>query len=422
MSQGYEPDGYLLVAPTFSRVTALIDRDGQVVNTWESDYLPGLAAELLENGHLLRVGRTETPPRIHGGGGIIEEYDWDGDLVWSFRLDDARHLLHHDIEVLPNGNILCIALETLDPVEAAKAGRSADALSYRDLHVDSVIEIEKTGAQGGRVVWQWRVMDHIVQSEDPRKPNYGDPALYPGRIDFNYIQSGLLRDGFTHANSVEYNAEEDLILLSVRNFSEVWVIDHSTTTLEAATNAGGDRGHGGDLLFRWGNPEAYGHGDASSRILYGQHDAEWVEEEGLGLDGILVYNNGVGRPDGTYSSVLEIALPTSGNGSYLLNPDGTYAVLPVWGYAAPERESFYSQFMSGAQRLPDGATLITEGDDGRLFEVDAMGEVLWEYRIDVGLIDGKPAHAPDSVFDAKWYPEDYPGLAGRLDLALARGE
>src|SRR5438477_6407218 len=45
--------GYTLVAPMNSKTTYLIDMDGRVVKTWESEFTPGLSAYILENGHLL---------------------------------------------------------------------------------------------------------------------------------------------------------------------------------------------------------------------------------------------------------------------------------------------------------------------------------------------------------------------------------
>ena len=79
-----------------------------------------------------------------------------------------------------------------------------------------------------------------------------------------------------HINAVAYNAELDQIMLSVFEFSEIWVIDHSTTTAEAAGHEGGKYGKGGDLLYRWGNPRAYRAGTVKDQKLFGQHNAHWI--------------------------------------------------------------------------------------------------------------------------------------------------
>ena len=105
--------GYVLFSPLLSGVTYLIDNDGQVVHTWESDYAPGVSVYLLDNSHLLRAGREPEVPvfSIGGHGGRIQEFTWDGDLVWDFKLANEQRLMHHDIEPLPNGNVLAIAWE-----------------------------------------------------------------------------------------------------------------------------------------------------------------------------------------------------------------------------------------------------------------------------------------------------------------------
>ena len=79
--------GYTLIAPMFSKTTYLIDMLGKVVRTWESDCTPGVSAYLLENGHLLRPGALQPSPFGFGpaAGGRVQEFDWDGDLLWDFR-------------------------------------------------------------------------------------------------------------------------------------------------------------------------------------------------------------------------------------------------------------------------------------------------------------------------------------------------
>ena len=101
--------GYTLFAPKHYTKTYLMRNDGQIVNTWESQYEPGQSVYLLENGHLLRCCLTKNKAFIGGGeGGRLEEYDWNGNLVWEFWLSDDKNLMHHDIAIMPNGNILAI--------------------------------------------------------------------------------------------------------------------------------------------------------------------------------------------------------------------------------------------------------------------------------------------------------------------------
>ncbi|MCB1127551.1 MAG: hypothetical protein KDM81_13745, partial [Verrucomicrobiae bacterium] len=77
--------GYTLFAPKHNTVTYLMDNEGHVVHQWKSAYEPGQSAYLLPNGHLLRAGMLRVQGGTGGGeGGRLEEYDWDGNLVWEF--------------------------------------------------------------------------------------------------------------------------------------------------------------------------------------------------------------------------------------------------------------------------------------------------------------------------------------------------
>jgi len=103
-------NGYTLFAPLRSMATYLIDNDGKLVHSWQSNYLPGNSVYLLENGHLLRTGNVNNRTFTSGGaGGRVQEYDWDGKLLWDFEYSSNQYLQHHDIERLPNGNVLIIA-------------------------------------------------------------------------------------------------------------------------------------------------------------------------------------------------------------------------------------------------------------------------------------------------------------------------
>ena len=138
----------------------------------------------------------------------------------------------------------------------------------------SFIEVAHDGSSGGEIVWEWHIWDHLIQDYDPSKNNYGSIAEHPELIDVNMIEvagggpggggpggggrpGGAGGDWF-HVNGVDYNAELDQIAFSSRHTSEIYIIDHSTTTEEAAGHTGGNSGMGGDIMYRWGNPSNYG--------------------------------------------------------------------------------------------------------------------------------------------------------------------
>ncbi|MCX5684296.1 MAG: aryl-sulfate sulfotransferase, partial [Planctomycetota bacterium] len=414
-------NGYTLFAPKHNTVTYLMDNQGRVVHQWKSVYEPGQSAYLLPNGHLLRAAMVKVQGGTGGGeGGRIEKYDWDGNLVWEFDHATREYQLHHDIKPLPNGHVLALMVERKSREEALAAGFDAGLMRDEFLVPDAVVEIEPILPKGGRIVWEWHVWDHLVQNLDKAKPNYGDPAAHPELVDV--ACNGRATPAFwNHMNSLDYSAKLDQIVLSVRGCNEIWFLDHSTTTKEAAGHAGGKHGKGGDLIYRWGNPAAYKRGTTADKQLVQQHDAQWIPDGYPGAGHLTIFNNGYDRG---WSSVEEIVPPVDAAGRYLLAPGKAYGPeKPVWHYEAKNRTDFFSSEISGAHRLPNGNTLICAGVIGNLFEVTAAGETVWQYVnpmvrggiLAQGELPGKDmrGHLWNAVFKVHRYAPDYPGLVGR---------
>lgn len=411
--------GYTLFAPLRSNTTYLIDNDGKLVRSWQSNYQPGNSVYLLENGHLLRTGNVNNRTFTSGGqGGRVQEFDWDGALLWDFEYSSNQYLQHHDVEPLPNGNVLLIAWELKSSSEAIAAGRNPALVSSRGLWPEKIIEVKPQGANGGEIVWEWHTWDHVIQDFDASKPNYGVVADHPELIDLNF--SGNNQPDWLHVNAVAFNPLLDQIILSAHNFNEIWIIDHGTTTAEAAGHSGGKYGKGGDLLYRWGNPRAYKKGSASDQKLGGQHDAQWIAPGLSGAGNILIFNNGTNRH---YSSVDEIVPPVDSTANYSRATGSAFGPeTATWSYVAPKPNDFYAMNISGAQRLPNGNTLICDGPHGIFFEVTPAQEVVWKYINPVvasgPMTQGDPIPTgqqgqENNVFRAPRYAPDYPGLAGK---------
>lgn len=365
-----------LFAPLGNKTTYLIDEDGNEVKTWESEYSPALSAYLLDDKTLLRTASLGQNGNsifgsTGGAGGLVQQFDWDGNLIWEFEHNSDNYLLHHDIEYLPNGNILMIAWEYKSEQEAIDAGRDPSLLNEGELWPDKIIEVMPEGTNSGTIVWEWHVWDHLIQEYDSTKENYGIVSEHPEKINLNFTLNQANAD-WNHINAVDYNEELDQILLTVRSFSEVWIIDHNLTTEKAAGNAG-------DLLYRWGNPQTYDRGTSSDQKLFVPHDGQWIEPGHAGENDILVFNNGQGRSDGDYSSVDQFTPPLDG-GSYLITSGNSFEPEALtWTYYSNPTSDFYANHISGAQRLSNGNTLICEGTEGRFFEVTSTGEIVWEY-------------------------------------------
>jgi hypothetical protein len=423
--------GYTLVFPLQSTKTYLIDMQGRVVRTWESKYGAGQDAYLLEDGHLLRPANLGDNEALFGGasqGGRIQEFTWDGKLIWDFKFHNEKQIQHHAITPMPNGNIVLIVWERKTAKEAIDAGVKPELAGSGEMLVDSIYEVQPRGKTSGEIVWEWHLWDHLIQDHDASKANYGDVAAHHELVDVNFGRNtfapfanlaqfvnpptkkdepkkadgkndaldklkgigyvgaagGRRFAGFfpdwTHVNAVSYNVKLDQIMLSPREFNEIWIIDHSTTKAEAAGHTGGRSGKGGDLLYRWGNPRAYRAGTAADQRLFSQHDAHWIPEGLPGEGHLLVFSNGGGRPDGNYSSVDEVVLPVGPDGRYEHKPGTAFGPdKPIWSYTAAKKSDFFAPLMSGAQRLPNGNTLICTGFSGTIFEVTPDKETVWDY-------------------------------------------
>ena len=421
--------GYTLLNPMNKKTAYLIDMEGRVVKMWESQQQSMQAAYLLENSHVFRLATLAGEDRAFGGGpgaaGRIEEFDWDGELVWDFKFYNEKQLPHHDAIKIPNGNVLMVVWDKKTAAEAIAAGRKKELVSDY-LLPDSIVEVKPTGKTTGQVVWEWHLWDHLVQDHDSTKANYGEVAAHPELVDINFAETSLgggpggppptakaaapakekdaakkaeaaklkslgyvgspsqrsqrVNPDWTHVNAIDYNAELDQIVISVHEFSEFWIIDHSTTTAEAASHKGGRSGKGGDLLYRWGNPRLYRAGTKADQTLFAQHNTNWIRPGLPGAGHMLVFNNGARRPDGSYSSIDELELPVDSQGHYTLEPGKAFGPKKAtWSYSAPKKTDFFATFISGTHRLPNGNTMVCSGPNGTLFEVTPQNEIVWKY-------------------------------------------
>ncbi len=403
----------------------LTDMNGEMVHQWEPGrYQPeGSVAYLLENGLLLRTVSSHHWMRGDhypvGSAGTVQLLDWDSNIVWEYEMDvPGKHVFHHDVDYMPNGNILAIAYTGFSPEEARAMGWDgvfpADA---ETVWLDKVVELQPNLDDGStEIVWQWNSWDHLVQDKFPDRANFGDVESAVGKIDINYLREGyvlFIGGQMQHVNSVDYNAELDQIVLSSAAYGELWFIDHGTTMAEAAGDSGGRYGRGGDLIYRWGNPFTTRSGTLDDATLYWQHDARWITEGLPGAGNLLVYNNGTKRRlDGTfdpelgmdfensYTDLLEVRLPVRADGSY---DTGREPEL-VWSWNLDAEEDYFSPFMSGWDRLPNGNTIFVNGHNKQIIEVTPAGERVLDYVV------------PENgrKYRVYKYPVDYPGFAGRF--------
>ena len=350
-----------------------------------------------------------------GAGGRIQEFTWEGELVWDFKYFNEKQLPHHDVTKLPNGNILMIVWDRKTAQEAIAIGRRPEAIRDGHLTADCIVEIKPTGKTTGAVVWEWHVWDHLVQELDKTKANHGVVAARPELIDLNFGDGilpsllankddadklrgigylggpaapggprGPVGEDWTHINSVAYNPDLDEIVLSVHGFNEIWILDHSTTTAEGAGHTGGRRGKGGDLLYRWGNPRAYRSGTNADQRLFGQHSAHWIPKGLPGEGHLLVFNNG--RPahrreptrrsmNSSCRSMPRVATSAKAGTAVRAGETG------LEPFGSSKRADFYAQFISRGQSAPEREhlDLCSRVRTGTIFEVTAEKDIVWKY-------------------------------------------
>ena len=241
-----------------------------------------------------------------------------------------------------------------------------------DIFTEKIIEVNPSSNE---IVWEWRSWDHIIQDKFESLSNYGDVNLNPGKININYTidnppgGSFFINGDIMHANGIDYDSENDIIYLSVNYYDEIWVIDHSTTLTESQGSNGGNYNKGGDLIYRFGNPNTYN--SLGNKIFDKNHFPNLLEDNVEGDGNVLVYVNG----NSTEQSIIyELEMPNNFN---LLSNNNNEPNI-VWSYSNVD---LFSGKLCGAIRLSNGNTLITESDYG-LWEVTPQGNIVWKYRKD----------------------------------------
>lgn len=363
--------GYTLYATMNSSSTYLVDTNGTTFKSWTGlTRQTGYSSYMLPGGVLLRTVKA-SGVSFTGGPicGEIQKVDWNGNIIWDYIYSTTNYVSHHDICAMPNGNVLLIAYERKTAAQVAAAGCSAFS---GEMWPDKIVEIQPTGATTGTVVWEWHAWDHIMQNTNSSAANYQSSLVnHPELFNINYNAS----KDWMHMNGLDYNDSLDQIAFSCHNLHEVYIIDHSTTTAEAAGHTGGNSGKGGDLLYRWGNPAAYG--ASGTKILNVVHDAHWIPKGSPNAGRLACFNNGGQTSPSQKSCVDQIILPYNGY-NYTINAGAAYS--PA-SYTSRIVTSGYSSNMGSSNQLPNGNTLICVATTGLIYEVNAAGTTLWSKTI-----------------------------------------
>ncbi len=324
----------------------LVDMSGRTVHTWKmptSHY-----GWLLPDGNLfsgaarksgLGTAVTKTPAVANVG--VVYEADWDGNILQKWE----NSLIHHDYDKLPNGNIITLLWSKHKKPRKVKGGIPDTEYETGTILSETIAEITPSG----KIVWKWIADDHLKPKDYPICP-----------LDY--------RQRWLHANSIQYLAADnpifpgkELILSSFRQPSACVIIEKKTGKVVWK--------YGGYLPGEWGK---LGH-QHSFQMIGGKIGGKELP----GYGNLLIFDNGMhiagyenwGLPR---SKVVEID-PKTKKVVWAFTHEENFT-----GWMPPEFK-FNSPYISGAQRLPNGNTLICEGGSGRVFEVTEEGEIVWEF-------------------------------------------
>jgi hypothetical protein len=384
---------------SLGRNAYLVDMEGYIVHTWTVEDTIGYVPQITDQGHAL----------LQRGGGFpmkdIEEQNWDGDQVRVYatpttdvygapRLYQMHHrtTFYYQPGNVHNRHVFQQSYQTYTQAEAIALGRTRQTGST--FRPDTMIEFNN--GDPPQRVWEWQVVDHLGAAQYNKiDPNYPTPDT-----------------DFTHTNSTNYDSVRNWVMFSSNAFSEFFCIDYNTK----------------DIVYRFGNPanwnpaKQYVTADATrlgaislnDRWDFNNHD---VRPTVPGTGGtIMILNNGL-FPTG-YGAI-----------SYEVDPDQDKVTWRWPGNATATTANnganltIQGGVQSGAQRLPNGNTLLSMASDGHAIEVTSTGSVVWEYKLPFTssgarcfydqLSDNYGWHAAIKI------PADYPGLTGR-DLVTGR--
>ena len=402
-----QSEGYTLFKPTSDDRTFLINNCGEVINTWSFSGQDSRNCYLLETGELLQSNESTAELR-----------DWNNNVLWNIDYQSQFGFsVHHDIEPLPNGNFLVLVRDIYSNTEMFLQGMDS-SYPNETLVLEKIIEIEPSISGLANIVWEWKLFDHLIQEVDSNKPNFGIVSDNPHLLDMNY------KDGHgsnpIHANAINYNQNLDQIAVSARHLSEVFVIDHSTTTSEAAGHNGGTYGHGGDILWRWGNPEVYNQGTITDRKLGKQHDIKWITE-GPNQGKMSVFSN-EGYGSNTTASSVHIIDQSDTNGFYTLESGKFLPNSYFWSWDGLIMDDvMHASAQCGMQIMSNGNALVNESDIGRISEIDNLGNVIWVYIIPAANgneFEQFEQPIGNGAFRANRYPTNYQAFDNRSMLPI----
>jgi hypothetical protein len=373
----YDPDrawsGYTVLSPLQTQAVLVIDMNGTVVKRWDGfNNSAGGPARVLPGGFVVSASGAHPP---HQESLELIQRDFKGDVVWQFSRNEqittregktiASARQHHDWqrESFPAGYYSPESTPTVEggnTLILTHTNRTQSKVADAPLEDDRLIEV----SWNGDVLWQWVASDHIDElgfAADARKAIASASGVNAARGSFDWL----------HVNSATYVGPNRWFDQGDKRFAPNNVIISSREASLLAIVA-----RDGSIVWRLGPDFSESKELRAIRQIIGQHHAHLIPKGLPGAGNLLVFDNGG-------ASGYGFANPNApaGVGSFARATSRVLEINPVtlelvWSYS---NARFYSSNISGAQRLPNGNTLITAGAGGRMFEVTKEGAIVWEY-------------------------------------------
>jgi hypothetical protein len=372
----YKPElawnGYTVLSPLASNAALVIDMNGNIVKRWDG-YVnsAGGPVRVLPGGGVMAAAGARPP---HQESLELVQRDFDGQVVWRFDRNEqietrdgktvwsARQ--HHDWqrEDFPAGYYSPEAMpgegsRTLILTHTNHMNPNVADVMLED---DRLIEV----SWDGKIVWEWRASDHIDElgfAADARDVIRRAVGFSKARGSFDWL----------HVNSATYLGPNQWFDGGDARFAPNHVIISSRQASLLAII-----GRDGKIVWQLGPDFRKSEELRKIGQIIGQHHAHFIPKGLPGAGNVLVFDNG-----GASGYGFDTPIAPDGTGALARATSRVLEINPVtldlvWSYAAA---GFFSTNISGAQRLPNGNTLITAGAPGRMFEVTRDGDIVWEY-------------------------------------------
>ncbi len=374
----YDParawSGFTVLSPLGTQAAIVIDMNGKVVKKWDGyNSSAGGPARILPGGYVVGAEGANAPRQESLA---LVQRDFDGKEMWRFdhnqqiQTRDGKMVWalrqHHDWqrEDFPAGYYSPEATPSLEGSKTLVLTHInhvvPEVVPDVTLSDDRLIEV----TWDGKVDWEWLASDHIDEfhfDQDARDAIASREGVNAARGAFDWL----------HVNSATYVGPNHWFDEGDQRFAPNNVIISSRQASFIAVI-----GRDGHIVWQLGPDFSVSPELRAIRQIIGQHNAHFIPKGLPGAGNVMVFDNGggsgYGRPNPVAPKGQNIfSRPTS----RVLEIDPVSLKL-VWSYTSP---TFFATNISGAQRLPNGNTMVTEGPDGRLFEVTRDGDIVWEY-------------------------------------------